>query len=74
MDTRPQISRYCRTQENLATDAGLSHAYVKHLARPNNARWAGPSARLLLARAFRRQAERLLRDADALEKGLVPPE
>jgi hypothetical protein len=67
MDASKLIHRFCPSMDRLAQEAGLSHDYVKHLAKPNNPRTAGPLARLKLARAFRRHAERLMQDAEVLE-------
>jgi len=67
MNVSTYLRRYGPTLDALAKDAGLSHHYVRHLARPVNARSAGRTARVLLARAFRIQAQRLIADADALD-------
>lgn len=74
MNAAPLIRRFCPSMDTLAEEAGLSHDYVKHLAKPNNPRPAGELARLKLARAFRKQAERLMADADALERRLQESE
>lgn len=73
MNTRPLIRRYCPTMEDLAAEAGLSHDYVKHLAKEKNPRNAGEAARVRLAHAFKKQAARLLEDAAALEQGILLP-
>lgn len=66
MNVSTYLRRYGPTLDELAKDAGLSHSYVRHLARVTNPRSAGRTARVLLADAFRKQASRLLADAEAL--------
>lgn len=74
MNVSNYLRRYGPTLDELAKDAGLSHSYVRHLARPNHPRQASELAAVKIARALRRQASRLNEDAAAIEKEVLGDE
>ena len=74
MNVSTYLRRYGPTLDELAKDAGLSHSYIRHLARPNQPRQAGEVAAVKIARALRRQAVRLTEDALAIERAVYGEE
>lgn len=68
MNVSEIIRRACPTFGELATLASISPDYMRHLAKPVRPRAAGYEARHKLAKALRGQAERLLADAEELER------
>lgn len=65
MNVAPLIHRSRFGLKELAATAGIPHGTVKHLSAAN--REAGEAHRRRLAAAFRKQAARLVADAEMLE-------